>query len=138
MDIGSTAEAYASAIFEGYKADACTVNAYLGIDGIKPFLNFEDKGIFVLVKTSNPSSGDFQDLFSVKLEDVPNGQTEVEKKSIALVRNYVQMARLVQKWSKELNSSSDFHNLGVVVGAHRHMDMPGDARRKIGSDASHA
>lgn len=50
--------------FESFSADALTVNGYLGSDGINPLLNVckeEDKGIFVLVKTSNPSSGELQD-----------------------------------------------------------------------------
>ena len=74
-DIGSTAEAYARAylgeteLFGAKKSatpvDCVTVNPYLGIDGVKPFVdicNERDKGIFILVKTSNKSSGDFQDL----------------------------------------------------------------------------
>ena len=73
-DIGTTMEAYATAhlgktdVFgektEAFGADALTVNGYLGTDGIKPLLGVceaEDKGIFVLVKTSNPSSGELQD-----------------------------------------------------------------------------
>ena len=67
-DIGNTAKAYAISVFENYKADAVTVNAYLGIDGVNPFMEYEDKGIFVLVKTSNPSSRQFQDLFSIKID----------------------------------------------------------------------
>jgi len=65
-DIGTTAAAYADAFLGGaYYADALTVNPYLGIDGVLPFIQNcvkNEKGIFVLVKTSNPSSGDFQDL----------------------------------------------------------------------------
>ena len=73
-DIGSTSEAYAvghlgraqvgSHSFEGFGEDFATVNPYLGSDGVKPFIDVckkEKKGIFVLVKTSNPSSGEFQD-----------------------------------------------------------------------------
>lgn len=73
-DIGSTSEAYAvshlgevqvgSRAYPVFDEDFCTVNPYLGIDGVKPFLEVckkEKKGIFILVKTSNPSSGDFQD-----------------------------------------------------------------------------
>ena len=55
-DIGSTSEAYAYSTFEIYGADACTINAYFGIDGVKPYLEkYKEKGVFVLVKTSNPS-----------------------------------------------------------------------------------
>lgn len=73
-DIGSTSEAYAvghlgkvqvgSNFYAGFDEDFATVNPYLGSDGVKPFLKVckeEKKGIFVLVKTSNPSSGEFQD-----------------------------------------------------------------------------
>ena len=73
-DIGSTSAAYAtghlgkvqvgSKTYSGFHTDFLTVNPYLGTDGVKPFVdvcNSEDKGLFVLVKTSNPSSGEFQD-----------------------------------------------------------------------------
>ena len=116
-DIGSTSQAYADAMFSVYKADACTLNAYLGVDCIKPFLEHKEKGLFVLVKTSNPSSGDFQNLFSARLEDVPDTEHEIEMKSIKLERNYIHMAKLVYQWGGDLLKFSDFHNLGVVVGA---------------------
>ena len=76
-DIGSTAQAYSAAylgrtdmdgtVLSAFDADALTVNPYLGIDGIKPFIDdcaSSDKGIFVLVKTSNKSSGQIQDLIT--------------------------------------------------------------------------
>lgn len=116
-DIGSTSEAYASSNFEVYNADACTINAYLGIDGVKPFLKYKDKGVFILVKTSNPSSDEFQNLFSVRLDEIQNSQFEFKSKSIKLERNYIQMARLIQEWSKDLETFSDFNNVGAVVGA---------------------
>ncbi len=116
-DIGSTSEAYAYNLFRNLNADACTVNGYLGIDGIKPFLDFKEKGVFVLAKTSNPSSKDFQDLFSIKLEDVSQDITEFEVKSQLLKRNYLQMAELIYKWSQNLLKYSNFTNIGVVVGA---------------------
>ncbi len=117
-DIGPTSEAYAYSTFKVYGADACTINAYLGIDGIRPYLeNYRENGLFILVKTSNPSSRDFQNLFSARLDEIPDSKTEIEKKSIKLERNYIHMARLVQIWSKNLQKFSEFHNLGVVVGA---------------------
>lgn len=116
-DIGSTSEAYAFANYKIYGSDACTVNAYFGIDGIKPFIDFKEKGIFILVKTSNPSSKEFQNLFSAKLDEIPDSQVEITKTSIKLERNYIQMARLIQNWSKNLDKFSGYHNLGVVVGA---------------------
>jgi len=81
-DIGSTVEAYARACFEALGADAITVNAYLGSDGVAPFLKAipDGKGIFVLVKTSNPSS--------VELQDLDTDGTKV----------YERMASLVTQW----------------------------------------
>lgn len=61
-DIGSTAQHYANEAFERYGADAVTVNPYLGRDSAQPFLDRSDKGIIVLCRTSNPGSGEFQDL----------------------------------------------------------------------------
>jgi orotidine-5'-phosphate decarboxylase len=61
-DIGHTSAAYARALFDGYGFDAATVNPYLGRDSVEPFLAYEDKGIFVLCRTSNPGAKDFQDL----------------------------------------------------------------------------
>lgn len=61
-DIGSTAQAYARALFEVFRFDAATVSPYLGADTLEPFLGYHDRGVFVLVKTSNPGSGDLQDL----------------------------------------------------------------------------
>lgn len=63
-DIGSTAQHYAHEAFERYRADAVTVNPYLGRDSVQPFLDFADKGVVVLCRTSNPGSGEFQDLRS--------------------------------------------------------------------------
>jgi len=117
-DIGTTSKAYADATYDIYKADACTINAYFGIDGVKPFLDYKEKGLFIIVKTSNPSSHEFQDLFSAKIENIPNSQTEIEIESIKLERNYIKMARLVYNWGLTLEKNhSGFHNLGVVVGA---------------------
>ncbi|MDO5090279.1 MAG: orotidine-5'-phosphate decarboxylase [Cardiobacteriaceae bacterium] len=61
-DIGSTAAQYAREAYVRYGADAVTVNPYLGADGIAPFLEYGDKGVIVLAKTSNPSAGAFQNL----------------------------------------------------------------------------
>ena len=65
-DIGNTARKYAKSIFEEFKADAATVNPYLGKDGITPFLEYQDKCSFILCRTSNPSAGDLQDLMILK------------------------------------------------------------------------
>lgn len=112
-DIGSTAQGYSNAFLGKtpigekeesiYDVDFVTVNPYMGTDCIKPFL--EDckkygKGIFVLVKTSNPSSGELQDL---KLEN----DKEV----------YAQVAELVEKWGEELQGENEYSSIAAVVGA---------------------
>lgn len=61
-DIGSTAQAYAKAAFEFWRAGAVTLSPYLGRDAIEPFLSYKDKAVFVLARTSNPSAAAFQDL----------------------------------------------------------------------------
>jgi orotidine-5'-phosphate decarboxylase len=61
-DIGATAEMYAREAFERYKADAVTVNPYMGSDTLEPFLEHREKGIIVLCRTSNPGAKDIQDL----------------------------------------------------------------------------
>ena len=60
-DIGNTAIQYAREAFERYQADAVTVNPYMGLDTLEPFVRYADRGVIVLVKTSNPGSKDFQD-----------------------------------------------------------------------------
>ncbi len=101
-DIGSTAEAYARAHLDRAGADALTVNPYLGTDSVEPFLRRakeDDKGLFVLVKTSNPSSSDVQDL-----ELAAGG------------RVYHQVARLVCAWGADTRCGSDYSSVGAVVG----------------------
>lgn len=113
-DIGSTATAYANAFLgetdlHGEKVapmdcDALTVNAYLGYDGIKPFIDIchkRGKGIFVLVKTSNPSSGDLQDV-------------EVSEKKIPA---YELVAQFSESWGADEVGSSGYSLVGAVVGA---------------------
>ncbi|MDD3861935.1 MAG: orotidine-5'-phosphate decarboxylase [Candidatus Gracilibacteria bacterium] len=116
-DIGSTAEAYAQAflgeiqvgegesevIVPSFDADALTVNPYLGWDGIKPFVDEArkyEKGIFVLVKTSNPSSGDLQDL--VMQDGSPI---------------YEIMGGMVDSWGANDVGESGYSLVGAVVGA---------------------
>lgn len=112
-DIGSSAEAYAlasigqSPLSDGYwsamDADAVTINAYLGWDGVKPFLEQcreRGKGCFVLVRTSNPSAVDLQDLV------LHDGR-----------KVYEAMADLVAAWSLQLDPDEEFSSLGAVVGA---------------------
>lgn len=105
-DIGSTAAAYARAYFGDeerpgvFPSDALTVNAYTGEDGIRPFLEKAGKGIFVLVKTSNPSSGQFQ--------DVENKERETLAELVA---------RAVTHWNQATIGSSGYGNVGAVVAA---------------------
>jgi len=112
-DIDSTSAAYAEAhlgkvllpdgnfIPSADNADFITVNGYLGSDGVKPFIevaNREGKGIFVLVKTSNKSSGELQDLL-------------VGNKTV-----YMTMAQLINSWGQNIGENN-YSNVGAVVGA---------------------
>lgn len=60
-DIGTSAEAYARALFSIFGFDAVTINPYFGYDCVEPFISYKDKGVFLLCKTSNPGAKDFQD-----------------------------------------------------------------------------
>ncbi|MCR5054825.1 MAG: orotidine-5'-phosphate decarboxylase [Lachnospiraceae bacterium] len=110
-DIGSTSESYAvahlgkikvgSKEYEPFAEDFATVNPYLGTDGVKPFVDVckkEDKGIFVLVKTSNPSSGEFQDRL---IDGEPL---------------YCHVADKVNEWGAD-SMAGEYSNIGAVVGA---------------------
>ena len=92
-DIASTAEAYAQAAFQALGADAITLSPYLGRDALEPFLHNPKHGAFLLCKTSNPGSGDLQDL------TLAGGETVHEH-----------VARLAQAWNVH-------DNLGLVAGA---------------------
>ncbi len=61
-DIGNTAKAYAKTIFSDFNFDATTVNPYLGFDSLEPFIQYQDKGVFILCRTSNAGAVDFQSL----------------------------------------------------------------------------
>jgi len=111
-DIGSTASAYAAAYLKGivvadryaigFDADFITVNPYFGTDGLKPFVEAcasADKGLFCLVKTSNPSSAEFQDL-------VFEGK-----------KFYEIVAGKVSEWGAELKGRYGYSSVGAVVGA---------------------
>lgn len=104
-DIGPTAEAYAQAFFGGEViADAITVNPYLGNDGVMPFVDAAEQtggGVFVLVKTSNPSSGDLQDL---RLEG-------------GYHRVYQHVGEEVRLMGAHLRGESGYSAVGAVVGA---------------------
>ena len=110
-DIGSTSEAYAvghlgkvqvgSKSYSGFDEDFITVNPYFGTDGVAPFIKVckeENKGIFLLVKTSNPSSGEIQDRL-------------IDGKPL-----YEVVGEMVAKWGEDCMGSS-YSNVGAVVGA---------------------
>ncbi len=112
-DIGSTASCYAKTFlgetevngnaYKPFPADYVTVNGYLGTDGIAPFVEQcekNDKGIFVLVKTSNPSSGELQNLV------LENGKPV-----------YEYMGGLVEKWGESTIGKYGYSAVGAVVGA---------------------
>lgn len=92
-DISSTAEAYAISAFKTLKADCITLNPYLGKDSIDPFIAEPEKGVFLLCKTSNPGSGDLQDL------PLQSGELL-----------YEHVAGLAGQWNTK-------NNIGLVVGA---------------------
>lgn len=71
-DIGETSEAYAQAHFEELGADFVTINPYCGSDGVKPFLEYKEKGVFVMCRTSNPSSKELQDTIYMKVAELIN------------------------------------------------------------------
>jgi len=78
-DIGTTCQVYASNLFEGYNADSITLNSYFGSDGVEPFISYKEKGFFTQVKNSNKSSVEFQDLFSIHLENIPIKQVSIKE-----------------------------------------------------------
>jgi len=108
-DIASTAEAYAKSAFENLGVDCITLNPYLGKDSIEPFIQNSEKGVFLLCKTSNPGSGDLQDLM-VTIDNRPSA-TDASSSSVPL---YEHVAKLAQTWNAK-------NNIGLVVGA-THID----------------
>lgn len=105
-DIGNSARMYARCAFEVLKGDAVTVNPYLGFDSVKPFLEYKDKYVFVLCRTSNPSAREFQDL-------------DVGGKKL-----YQVVAERIREWGE---------NCGAVVGA-TYPEEIGEVRRIVGND----
>jgi orotidine-5'-phosphate decarboxylase len=92
-DIGNTARAYAKALFVTFGFDAATVSPYLGFDSVEPFIEYKEKGVFILCRTSNPGSGDFQSL--------------VDARGTLL---YEVVAQKAKEWNVH-------GNIGLVVGA---------------------
>jgi orotidine-5'-phosphate decarboxylase len=93
-DIGNTARAYARALFEHFGFDATTVSPYLGFDSLEPFIEYRDKAIFILCRTSNPGAVDFQSLACGK-----DGEPLYEV-----------IAGKAGEWNR-------YDNIGLVVGA---------------------
>ena len=120
-DIGNTAKAYAKTIFCTFQFDAATVNPYLGFDSIDPFIQYSDKGVFILCRTSNPGAVDFQ---SLRCETEVLFQFEMERRQRPLFEIVAEKAKL---WN--ING-----NIGLVIGAtypeelrmmrHWYPDMP--------------
>jgi len=112
-DIGVTVEAYAAAYLEEnspFPVDFVTLNPYLGTDGMTPFLDACKKnggGIFVLVRTSNPSAGEFQDLIVQDGED-PGGKGRPF---------YEHVGEKVAEWGEDLMGRHGYSSVGAVVGA---------------------
>ncbi len=141
-DIGSTAQAYAdghlgvvqtdSLSLPSLDVDLLTVNPYLGSDGIKPFIEVckeYGKGIFILVKTSNPSSGEFQDKF---LEVTEEENIELNQLGVSIdnkTQLYNIVALQVNRHAQNLKGKRGYSPIGAVVGA----TYPGQAEtlRKI-------
>ena len=111
-DIASTAEAYARSAFENLGAHCITLSPYLGKDSIDPFIQNSEKGVFLLCKTSNPGSGDLQDL----MVTIDNRPSTTEENSSSIVHGpssvplYEHVAKLAQQWNAK-------NNIGLVVGA---------------------
>ena len=119
-DIGSTSDAYAvghlgqvqvgETMCRGFDEDFATVNPYLGSDGVKPFIEVckkEKKGLFILVKTSNPSSGEFQDRLVL-----PEGSTDASKARPL----YEIVGEKVAEWAAD-HMGDSYSYIGAVVGA---------------------
>ncbi len=116
-DIASTTEAYAKSAFEQLNADSITLSPYLGKDSIEPFLQDHEKGVFLLCKTSNPGSGDFQDLILNVGADgnLPASVSAMKGRPPGMpLRLYEYVAHLAQQWNTK-------NNIGLVVGA-THLD----------------
>jgi orotidine-5'-phosphate decarboxylase len=95
-DIGNTAKAYARALFDYFGFDASTINPLLGHDAVQPFLDYKDRGVIILCRTSNPGAVDFQSLMC----ETPDGMRPL----------FEIIARKAYEWNKA-------GNVGLVVGA---------------------
>jgi orotidine-5'-phosphate decarboxylase len=96
-DVGVSARNYAAALLDVYDCDAVTVNPYLGLDSVAPFLAYQEKGVFLVCRTSNPDARDLQDIL-------------VQSEDGSLRPLYEAVAQKVLTWNQ-------FGNCGLVVGA---------------------
>ena len=112
-DIGNTNEGYVKKLFGRYGFDAITINGYVGGAALEPFTNLKDKGVFVLCRTSNPGSDEFQAL-QISIDSLTKDPEELAE-LLRLGRGltipmYLQVARKVSQWNEN-------GNLGLVIGA---------------------
>jgi len=111
-DIGNTSRMYAVSAFDHLKADAITVNPYMGYDCVKPFLEYKDKGVIILCLTSNPSSAEFQ------------------KRTVSDNSNSKMLYKLV---AEKVLSWNEYGNVGLVAGATSPSELS-EIRQIIGDD----
>ena len=136
-DIGSTSEAYARAVFggqaldadviEGLGADAVTVNPYFGTDGVSPFIDLcesRERGVFVLVRTSNPSARELQELMVLPAEPGEGGLPAATLRSSSLRSTsaageplFCRVAELVDDWGSSRLGKCGYSCVGAVAGA---------------------
>lgn len=112
-DIASTAEAYAKSAFETLGVHCITLSPYLGKDSIDPFIQNSEKGVFLLCKTSNPGSGDLQDVLVLDEDERRKTKDDLFPLS-SLIPLHIKVAKLAQSWNTK-------NNIGLVVGA-THID----------------
>jgi uridine monophosphate synthetase len=109
-DIASTAEAYAKSAFENLDVDCITLSPYLGKDSIEPFIQNSEKGVFLLCKTSNPGSGDLQDVMVLDETERREPKEGDLFPLSSLIPLHIKVAQLAQTWNIK-------NNIGLVVGA---------------------
>jgi uridine monophosphate synthetase len=109
-DISSTAEAYAKSAFETLGAHCITLSPYLGKDSIDPFIQNSEKGVFLLCKTSNPGSGDLQDVMVLDEEERRKTKEGDLFPFSSFIPLHIKVAQLAQQWNTK-------NNIGLVVGA---------------------
>ncbi len=109
-DISATAEAYAQSAVGKLGAHCITLSPYLGKDSIDPFLSNQERGVFLLCKTSNPGAGDLQDLMVTEDKKPMTEATTSVLRPSSSVPLYIHVAHLAQQWNTR-------NNIGLVVGA---------------------